>query len=171
MIPSTPRERPPLDILYPPPDTESLKGDTTLGPGREEAVIIRPDQGPHARREPREHLTVPVGCRLLDVADSRSRKMVFGETKNLSNGGARVSLSGPFPLMSRVEVSLWIGGLKFQGRAEVVNAEAHPTHEGYRHSLRWMGLTPDEQGALSRAILDAAFVRSGATIRREMPQA
>jgi hypothetical protein len=73
---------------------------------------MRPDQGPHARREPREHLTVPVWCRLLDVADSRSRKTVFGETKNLSNGGARVSLSEPFPLMSRVEVSLWIGGLK-----------------------------------------------------------
>ena len=73
--------------------------------------------------------------------------------------------------MSRVEVSLWIGGLKFQGRAEVVNAEAHPTHEGYRHSLRWMDLTPDEQAALSRAILDAALVRPEATIRREMPQA
>ncbi len=56
-------------------------------------------------------------------------------------------------------------------RAEVVNAEAHPTHEGYRHSLRWMDLTPDEQAALSRAILDAALVRPEATIRREMPQA
>jgi hypothetical protein len=34
-----------------------------------------------------------------------------------------------------------------------------------------MDLTPDEQAALSRAILDAALVRPEATIRREMPQA
>ena len=91
--------------------------------------------------------------------------------KNVSHGGARVRLSEPFPLLSRVEVSLWIGGLKFQGQAEVVDAETHATHEGYRHSLRWMELTPDEQAALSRAILDAAFVGSEVTVRTEMPQA
>ncbi len=57
---------------------------------------MRPDQGPHARREPREHLTVPVWCRLLDVADSRSRKTVFGETKNLSNVGHGSHSPNPF---------------------------------------------------------------------------
>ena len=41
----------------------------------------------------------------------------------------------------------------------------------HRHSLRWMELTPNEQAALSRAILDAAFVGSGVTVRTEMPQA
>ena len=51
-----------------------------------------------------------------------------------------------------------IGALDFQGQAEVVHAQVHPRHGGYRHSLRWIGLTAPERAALSQAILASGFV-------------
>ncbi len=60
-----------------------------------------------------------------------------------------------------------IGGLNFRGQAEVVDvdAEARPTVGGYRHSLRWTGLTFQEKTVLSQAILDSGLVGGRGTRR------
>ncbi len=105
----------------------------------------------NSRREPRVSLQVPVGCRLVDSTNSWPSKAVIGETKDVSNGGAQVLLSERFPLFSRVEVFMRIADLNFHGRAVVVSADVHPTHGGYRHSLRWLGLTDQAKTALSQA--------------------
>ncbi|MFQ5988816.1 MAG: PilZ domain-containing protein [Candidatus Methylomirabilales bacterium] len=102
-----------------------------------------------ARRDCRVPLVVPVGCRPLSSEDSSSSKPVTGETEDVSTGGAQIWISERFSLYSRVEVFMQIGGMNFQGRAQVVGAEVHPKGGRYRHSLKWVGLNPEATAALS----------------------
>ncbi len=105
-----------------------------------------------ARREPRVPVKLSVGCCLMNAGSPHSGSAVFGEVKDLSIGGAQVWLPERFSLFSKMEVLMRIGGLDFQGRAEVVGAEVHPTGEGYRHSMRWLGLSNHAKATLSQAI-------------------
>ncbi len=105
-----------------------------------------------ARREPRVPVKLSVGCRLMNAGGPHPGSAVFGEVKDLSIGGAQVCLPERFSLFSKMEVLTRIGGLDFQGRAEVVGAEVHPTREGYCHSIRWLGLSNHAKATLSQAI-------------------
>ncbi|MFQ5802731.1 MAG: PilZ domain-containing protein [Candidatus Methylomirabilales bacterium] len=105
-----------------------------------------------ARREPRVPVKLSVGCRLMNAGVPHSGTAVFGEVKDLSIGGAQIWLPERFSLFSKMEVLMRIGGLDFQGRADVVGAEVHPTREGYRHSMRWQGLSNHAKATLSQAI-------------------
>ncbi len=87
----------------------------------------------------------------MNAGGPHSGSAVFGEVKDLSIGGAQVWLPERFSLFSKMKVLMRIGGLDFQGRAEVVGAEVHPTGEGYRHSRRWLGLSNHAKATLSQA--------------------
>lgn len=105
------------------------------------------------RRESRTALEVPAGCRLLDATDSHPSEPLIGEIKDVSQGGAQLWLPRRLPLYSRVEVFMQIGGLNFQGRAQVVGAEVHPKNGRYRHGLRWLNLNPEAKVVLSKILL------------------
>lgn len=105
-----------------------------------------------SRRERRVPLKLRVGCGLVGAKDMSSSKVVTGETKDVSNGGLQVWLPERFSLLSRLEVYMRVAGLNFHGRAEVVGADVHSTHGEYRHSLRWLDLTPRAKAALSQVI-------------------
>ncbi|MEE8608267.1 MAG: PilZ domain-containing protein [Nitrospiraceae bacterium] len=107
-----------------------------------------PSRRGDARRQCRVPLVVPVGCRLLDGVDPS--KAVTGETEDVSTGGAQIWVSERFSLYSRVEVFMRIGGMNFQGRAQVVGAEVHPKSGRYRHSIKWVGLNAEATAALSK---------------------
>ncbi len=107
-----------------------------------------PSRRGDARRQCRVPLVVPVGCRLLDGVDPS--KAVTGETEDVSTGGAQIWVSERFSLYSRVEVFMRIGGMNFQGRAQVVGAEVHPKGGRYRHSIKWVGLNAEATAALSK---------------------
>ncbi len=107
-----------------------------------------PSRRGDARRQCRVPLVVPVGCRLLDGEDPS--KAVTGETEDVSTGGAQIWVSERFSLYSRVEVIMRIGGMNFQGRAQVVGAEVHPKGGRYRHSIKWVGLNAEATAALSK---------------------
>jgi hypothetical protein len=77
-------------------------------------------------------------------------KAVNGETEDVSTGGAQIWVSERFSLYSRVEVFMRIGGMNFQGRAQVVGAEVHPKSGRYRHSIKWVGLNAEATAALSK---------------------
>jgi len=118
---------------------------------------IRPTVSPRgfrsdARQEPRVPVKLSVGCRPMNAGVPHPGSAVFGEVKDLSIGGAQVWLPERFSLFSKMEVLMRIGDLDFQGRAEVVGAEAHPTGEGYRHSMRWQGLSNHAKATISQAI-------------------
>lgn len=131
-------------------DAASLSEVTTMVSG--EPILLRGTGRCDSRREPRVPLKLRVGCRLVEAKGSLSSKVVTGETKDVSRGGLQVWLPERFSLFSQVEVYMRVVGLNFHGRAEVVGADVHPTHEGYRHSLRWLELTPRAKAALSQAI-------------------
>lgn len=118
-------------------------------------VYRRPEGSEEARPGP-EAISVPVklsvGCRLMNAGGPHPGSAVFGEVKDLSIGGAQVCLPERFSLFSKMEVLTRIGGLNFQGRAEFVGAEVHPTREGYCHSMRWLGLSNHAKATLSQAI-------------------
>lgn len=119
---------------------------TTMEAG--EAVLLdalAPRGRKDSRREPRLSLVVPVGCRLLDDAES---KTATGQTEDVSYGGTKVWLTDRFPLFSRVELFMRIGEVNFQARAKIVAAELHPKDARYRHSLQWLGLSPEAKTAL-----------------------
>lgn len=105
-----------------------------------------------SRQQPRAPVTLAVGCRSVSTRDRRPVPEVYGEIKDLSIGGAQVWLPERFSLFSRLEVSTRIGSQDFQGQAEVVGAEVHPTREGYRHSMRWLGLSNHAKATISQAI-------------------
>ncbi len=107
-----------------------------------------PSRRRDSRRQCRVPLVVPVGCRLLDGEDPS--KALTGETEDVSTGGAQIWVSERFSLYSRVEVFMRIGGMNFQGRAQVVGAEVHPKGGRYRHSIKWVGLNAEATAALSK---------------------
>ncbi len=147
----------------------SLPEETTMQAGEPVARSTTPHRR-YSRRESRDHRRLRVTCRFLHAAESSSPKAVTGETMDVSNGGAQVWLPERFSPSRQVEVSMRIGGLDFQGQAEVVDVQTHPTRGGYQLSLRWIGLTAREKAALSKAILDSGFVGLGALDRRERRQ-
>jgi hypothetical protein len=81
----------------------------------------------------------------LDDAES---KTATGQTEYVSYGGKKVWLTDRFPLFSRVELFMRIGEVNFQARAKIVAAELHPKDARYRHSLQWLGLSPEAKTAL-----------------------
>lgn len=105
-----------------------------------------------SRQESRIPLEVPVGCRLLDAADSCPAEPLIGEIKDVSQGGAQLWLSRRLPLFSRVKVFMRIRELNFQGRAEIMGAEVRPKGGRYRHGLRWLVLNAQAKTALSQVI-------------------
>ncbi|MFQ5960653.1 MAG: PilZ domain-containing protein [Candidatus Methylomirabilales bacterium] len=107
--------------------------------------LVAPSRRGDSRRESRLSLVVPVGCRLLDNAES---KTATGQTEDVSHGGTKVWLTERFSLFSRVELFMRIGEVNFQGQAQIVAAELHPVGERYRHSLQWLGLTQEAKTAL-----------------------
>jgi hypothetical protein len=52
------------------------------------------------------------------------------------------------------------GELNFRGHAEVVGVEPHQQEGTYRHTLRWVSLSPQAKAALSKIIQTAANSRS-----------
>ncbi len=68
---------------------------------------------------------------------------------------AHVWLPEQFPVCSHLAVFMRIGELNFRGQAEVVEAASHPKGGNYRHSLRWISLSPQAKAALSK-VIDAA---------------
>ncbi|MBW8058531.1 MAG: hypothetical protein FVQ86_11045 [candidate division NC10 bacterium] len=68
---------------------------------------------------------------------------------------APVWLPEQFPVCSHLAVFMRIGELIFRGQAEVVEAASHPKGGNYRHSLRWISLSPLAKAALSK-VIDAA---------------
>lgn len=142
-------------LLHPPSPDHA----TSMEAG--EAIPVRmstPSRRGDSRREPRVSLAVPIGCRLLDVAES---KTATGQTEDVSHGGTKVWLTERFSLFSRVELFMRIGEVNFQGRAQVVAADLHPKAGRYRHSLRWLGLNAQARTALLKLTKSlAAGVRS-----------
>lgn len=137
-----------------------VQGRGAYQPSGPEAITIHADdaatlhtfQPSGGRRDSRQQcrvpVVVPIGCRPLDGEESG--KAVTGETENVSTGGAQIWVSERFSLFSRVEVFMRIAGENFQGRAQVVGAEAHPEGGRYRHSLKWVGLNAEATAALSK---------------------
>lgn len=128
---------------------------TTMEAGEAVPLGIRVPLGRRgeSRRESRMTVKVPVGCRLLDTADSCHSEPLIGEIKDVSQGGAQLWLPRRLPLYSRAEVFMRIGELNFQGRTQVVGAEVHPKDGRYRHGLRWLVLNPEAKVVLSKILL------------------
>jgi len=117
--------------------------------------IAAPPGRTDPRKDPRVHLSLPVECRLLDPTTFWPGKWVSGEIKDLSLGGAQVWLSECFPCFKQVEVFCRIEGTAFRGRAEIVGADPMrkaPRNGRYRHSLRWVGMDPSAQSALTKLV-------------------
>ena len=109
-----------------------------------------------ARRYPRVALNVPVECRALDDKSFWPTKPVGGELRDLSEGGAQVSLTKRIPRFSQVEVFLVVEKLVFRGRAEVVAADVDTQGESkgghFRHSLRWIALESHARDVLRKVV-------------------
>jgi hypothetical protein len=80
---------------------------------------------------------------------------VIGEIRELAIDNALVWLPREFIVGSRLAALITIGELHFRGQAEVVGTA--PDHQDgyYRHSLRWVSLSPQAKAALSK-IIDTA---------------
>lgn len=118
-----------------------------------------PDLLPDSRSERRVAANLPIECHLLSAPDSWPSQplpgQVTGEIRVLGSGGAHVWLPEQFPVFSHLAVFMRIGELIFRGQAEVVEAASHPKGGNYRHSLRWISLSPQAKAALSK-VIDAA---------------
>jgi len=101
------------------------------------------------RRGRRVPLRVPVECCPWPVVDSR---VLRGETRDVSSGGAQLWLPECLPLLTRVEVFMQIEGADFKELAEVVGVGVRQTNGRYRHSLRWLELNTQAKATLSRVI-------------------
>lgn len=117
---------------------------TTSGP---DEPVTPPRRLRGDRRGHRIPVKVPVECRHVGAVEARG---VTGETRDVSAGGAQIWLRERFPLLSRVEVFMHIGTLKFQGRAEVVGVGLRPKHGRCRHSIRWLDLNAHAKAILSK---------------------
>lgn len=141
-------------LLHPPSPDHA----TSMEVGEAISGMSTPSRRGDSRRESRVSLAVPVGCRILDVEES---KTATGQTEDVSHGGTKVWLTERFSLFSRVELFMRIGEINFQGRAQVVAADLHPKAGRYRHSLRWLGLNSQARTALLKLTKSlAAGVRS-----------
>jgi hypothetical protein len=109
-----------------------------------------------ARRHPRVALRVPIECRVFDDKNFWPTKPVTGELRDLSEGGAQVSLVKRIPRFSQVEIFLVADKLVFRGRAEVVAADVETqTATGgghFRHSLRWIALEGHARDVLRKIV-------------------
>jgi hypothetical protein len=112
---------------------------------------------PDASAELGTSVKLPVECYLLKTSpDTLSAKplpeRVAGEIRDVSDGGAGVWLPAQFPISSRLAILMRIGENSFRGQAEVVAAAPHPEDGYYRHSLRWLSLSPQAATALSKLL-------------------
>lgn len=112
---------------------------------------------PSTRSEPGTSVKLPVECYLLKTSpDTWSSKplpgRVAGEIRDVSSGGAEVWLPEEFPISSHLAILMRIGEMSFRGQAEVVGAAPHPEDGYYRHSLRWLSLSPQAEAALSKLV-------------------
>ncbi len=130
---------------------------TTMEDGQSVHIrLLPPGRRGDSRREPRLSLAVPVGCRLVEDAES---KTATGQTEDVSYGGTKVWLTERFSLFSKVELFMRIGEVNVQGRAQVVAAEVHSKDGRYRHSLQWVGINPEAKSALlklTKSLADSA---------------
>lgn len=101
------------------------------------------------RRGRRVPLRVPVECCPWPVVDSR---VLRGETRDVSSGGAQLWLPECLPLLTRVEVFMQIKEADFKELAEVVGVGVRETNGRYRHSLRWLELNTQAKATLSQVI-------------------
>jgi hypothetical protein len=112
---------------------------------------------PNTRLDPGPAVKLPVECYLLGTpSDTWSSKplsgRVTGEIRDVSSGGAQAWLPEQFPVSSRLAILMRIGDQTFRGQAEVLGAAHHPEDGYYRHSLRWLSLSPQAEAALSKLV-------------------
>lgn len=110
----------------------------------------QPDTGP----KPSVSIHIPLECYPLGTPDNWPSEPVTGEIRDLSTEQAQVCFPKEFPTGSRLAITR-IGDQIFRAQAEVVGTALHPDNGTYRHSLRWLSLSPQAKAALSK-IIDTA---------------
>jgi hypothetical protein len=146
-----------------------VKEGLAASPSRPTIVTVQPTESPtlclgdlqaampNARSEPGTSVTLPVECYLLKTSpDTWPSKplpgRVAGEIRDVSSGGAEVWLPEQFPISSHLAVLMRIGEMTFRAQTEVVGTAPHPMDGYYRHSLRWLSLSPQAEAALSKLV-------------------
>jgi hypothetical protein len=111
-----------------------------------------------ARQFPRIAMNPAVECRVVDPEGPAAAQAIFGQIKNVSQGGAQAWLPQRLSQLKQVEVFMTIEGVSFRGRAEIVGADvpAQTERQGglFRHNLRWVALHAQSMAALSRIAPD-----------------
>jgi hypothetical protein len=102
-------------------------------------------------------VTLPVECYLLKTSldtwpSAPLVGHVAGEIRNVTSGGAEVWLPEQFPISSHLAVFMRIGEMSFRAQATVVGTAPHPNDGYYRHSLKWLSLSPQAEAALSKLV-------------------
>ena len=127
---------------------------TTDDPIRLHLVVDPSDPQPDTGREPPVSIHISFECYPLGAPGHWPSEAVTGEIRDLSTEHAQASLSKEFPPGSRLAITR-IGDQIFRAQAEVVRTAPHPDNGTYRHSLRWLSLSPQAKAALSK-IIDTA---------------
>ena len=118
-------------------------------------VVDPPAPQPDTPSQPPVSVKLPVECYALGAPDDWPSEQVTGEIRELAIDNALVWLPGEFTVGSRLAALITIGELHFRGQAEVVGAAPDPQDGYYRHSLRWVSLSPQAKHTLSK-IIDTA---------------
>jgi len=134
-----------------------VKEGLTEEPGEPATLCLGDLQAatPSARPDSRPSVRLSVECYLLGTSpDTWSSKpgRVAGEIRVVSSGGAQAWLAEQFPISSHLAILMRIGEQTFRGQAEVVGTAHHPEDGYYRHSLRWLSLSPQAEAALSKLV-------------------
>ena len=118
-------------------------------------LVVEPsDPQPDTGREPSVSIRMPLECYPLGAPDNWPSEALTGEITDLSTEHAQVCFPKQFAAGSRLAITR-IGDQVFRAQTEVVGTTPHPDNGAYRHSLRWLSLSPQAKAALSK-IIDSA---------------
>lgn len=118
-------------------------------------IVDPPAPQPDTPSQPPMSVKLPVECYPLGAPDTWPSERVTGEIRDLSTEDALVLLPREFAVGSRLAVLITTDDLNFRGHAEVVGTAPSPQDGYYRHSLRWVSLSPQAKAVLSK-IIDTA---------------
>jgi PAS domain-containing protein/two-component sensor histidine kinase len=148
---------------------ERLKGEVMVDTsnGRTLRLLIpapppersRTGQG-SARQHPRVSVRHPVVCRQQRGDTKQNPRILLGEIRDVSAGGAQIAVNSQLKASEQVELTAMLEGQTFLALAEIVSAsmEAEKDAKGrLRYGLKWQSL------AMPAAEILARMLSSGAT--------
>jgi PAS domain-containing protein/two-component sensor histidine kinase len=143
---------------------ERLQGELMLdaASGRPLRLLMpappeRSGAGPRsARRHARVRVRHPVLCLQPRDAGNQQPRVVLGEIRDVSAGGAQLSAVRQLKPQEQVELTAMVGGQTFRALAEIVSAsvgaEKDPGRAGLRYGLKWQSLAMPAAEILAKVL-------------------